>query len=287
MTHFYLTLPSNSSQQFVPDNTLTEFTTKLPSTIELANEWEVGLAEIMFPRSWYTIPEEGAIIEVDYRKCDLKWGATITERLERGEDIPTKELYNIAKIKLKGDFYKTMEDIQQELKMSTKAAFDAVRVDKTINVPAFNYNPVSNRMYITVPPGMRINFPPLLLSILGLTPDQIYLCNQKEENISVIGNLPCNLRTEAHALYVYCDLLQHTHVGDIKAPLLRVVASDGETGDVITRYYERPRYVPLQKKSFDTIQLIIRNDLGEKILFTSGKVLVTLHFRRAHNQYLI
>src|SRR6266516_2215296 len=263
MTHFYLTLPSNSSQQFFPDNMLTEFTTKLPSTIEFANEWEVGLAEIMFPRSWYTIPEEGAIIEVDYRKCDSKWGTSITERLERGEDIPAEELYNIAKIKLRDGFYKTMEDIQQELKMSTKAAFDAVRVDKTINVPAFNYNHISKRMYITLPPGMRINFTLSLLSILGLTSDQKYLCNQTEENISVIGNLPCDLQTEVHALYVYCDLLQHTHVGDIKAPLLRVVASGGEAGDVITRYYERPRYVPLQKKSFDTVQLVIRDDLGE------------------------
>ncbi len=287
MTHFYLTLPSNSSQQFFPDNTLTEFTTKLPSTIELTNEWEVGLAEIMFPRSWYTIPEEGLIIEIDYRKCDPEWSTRMTGKLERGEAISEREAHTSVEIKLRGGFYKTMEEIQQELKLSAKAAYAAAGVDEMISPPSFYYNPVSRRMHVTVPAGARIDFPLSLGDMLGLTPEQITMCNKTRENIPVIGNLPCDLHSEVHALYVYCDLLQYTHVGDIKAPLLRVVASGGETGDVITRYYERPRYVPLQKKSFDTVQLVIRNDLGEKILFAGGKVLVTLHFRRVHNQYLI
>ena len=81
--------------------------------------------------------------------------------------------------------------------------------------------------------------------------------------------------------------MQFTHVGDIKAPLLRVVDSGGGTGDVVTRYYERPRYIPLQKKNFEAIQIVIRDDLGEKIQFESGKVLLTLHFRRAYNKYLL
>jgi len=249
------------------------------------NEWEVGLAEIMFPRSWYTIPEEGVVIEVDYGMCNPERRTRMAEREARGEDIPVKEYNTRVEIELRGGFYKTMEDLQQELKRSLKAAFDAV--DKTIILPTFYYNPVSKRMHITVPVGIFIRFPSSLESILGLTPEQNYICNRTGEILSVIGNLPCNIQTGVHALYVYCDLLQYTHVGDIKAPLLRVVASGGETGDVITRYYERPRYVPLQKKSFDTVQLIIRDDLGEKILFASGKVLVTLHFRRVHNQYLI
>ena len=287
MTHFYLTLPSNSSQQFFPNNTLTEFTTKLPSTIELTNEWEVGLAEIMFPRSWYTIPEEGVIILVDYGVCNPERRTRMAERAARGEDIPVKEYNTLVEIKLRGGFYKTMEDLQQELKLSIRAAFVAAGIVTTVSPPTLYYNSVTKRIHINVPAGISLTFPSLLESILGLTPEQNYICNRTGENLSVIGNLLCSLETGVQALYVYCDLLQYTHVGDIKAPLLRVVASGGEAGDVITRYYERPRYVPLQKKSFDTVQLVIRDDLGEKILFASGKVLVTLHFRRVHNQYLV
>ncbi len=50
MTPFLSNTPSNSSQQFFSrQHALTDFTTKLASTVELTDEWEVGLAEIMFP----------------------------------------------------------------------------------------------------------------------------------------------------------------------------------------------------------------------------------------------
>ena len=49
-THaFYLTLPSNSSMQIYPTNTLTNFTTQLPNSLFLDRDWEVGLAEIQHP----------------------------------------------------------------------------------------------------------------------------------------------------------------------------------------------------------------------------------------------
>jgi hypothetical protein len=127
----------------------------------------------------------------------------------------------------------------------------------------------------------------MLESILGLSPLQNPLNNDSLENVIYKADLASDLQAGIHALYVYCDLLQFTNVGDIKAPLLRVVNSGGEVGDVVTRYYERPRYVPLQKKNFDSIQIIIRDDLGEKIQFENGKVLLTLHFRRAIGRYLL
>ncbi len=275
MTHFYLTLPSNSSQQFFPDNTLTEFTTKLPSTIELTNEWEVGLAEIMFPRSWYTIPKEGLIFKVDYRGCDFE-----TENDLKVEDA-------VVEVKLRGGFYKTMEEVQQELNHATSEALAETRLNLKMKPVTFYYKPLTRRMYITLMGGMSVEFPPVLESVLGLSPGQRRMCNEMDDRYTFRGDLSCDLKTGIHALYVYCDLLQYTHVGNIKAPLLRVVDSGGEAGDVVTRYYERPRYIPIQKKSFDTIQIIIRDDLGEKIQFENGKVLLTLHFRRTYNQYLI
>ena len=178
-----------------------------------------------------------------------------------------------------------MEEVVQELNLASMGAFAARGIDQTITPPIFYYKSITRRIYITIPAEMRIEFPPSLESILGLTESQNPICNVATEKLSVRGDLSCDLQTGIHALYVYCDLLQFTHVGNIKAPLLRVVDSGGDAGDVVTRYYERPRYIPIQKKCFDSIQIVIRDDLGEKIQFENREMLLTLHFRRTQNQY--
>jgi len=43
MSTFYMTLPSNSSMNYYPQNTVAQYTTKLNGQIELDSEWEVGL----------------------------------------------------------------------------------------------------------------------------------------------------------------------------------------------------------------------------------------------------
>lgn len=279
MTHFYLTLPSNSSEQYFPNNTLTDYTTKLSSTIELTNEWEVGLAEIMFPRSWYTIPKNGLYLEVDYSMCSIR--PNIEDNIYFTSQI--------VRLYINAGYYNSMDDLTQELNHSAHRTYSVSPdyVDGRIAPPTFYFKPASRRMFVTLTPGMSVKFPPTLQSILGLSHKQNPMCNPGKEVTTIRSDLSCDLEAGIHALYIYCDLLQFTHVGDIKAPLLRVVDSGGESGEVITRYYERPRYVPLQKKNFDTIQIIIRDDLGEKIQFESGKVLLTLHFRRTHNQYFL
>ena len=44
-SEFYVTLPSNSSMEYFPDNKTSNFVTKLSRTLQLDGEWEVGLAE--------------------------------------------------------------------------------------------------------------------------------------------------------------------------------------------------------------------------------------------------
>ena len=56
-TQFYLTLPSNSSLEYFPNNIVANFKVKLAEAVELIEEWEVALAEIHYPHSWSTIRE--------------------------------------------------------------------------------------------------------------------------------------------------------------------------------------------------------------------------------------
>jgi len=51
MSRFYVSLPSNSSMDCYPDNSVARLTTKQNCFIhvELEGDWEVGLTEISFP----------------------------------------------------------------------------------------------------------------------------------------------------------------------------------------------------------------------------------------------
>jgi len=51
MTHFYVTLPSDSSGYYFPSNTIANFITKLDTPIQLKpDEWEVGLVLKSYPK---------------------------------------------------------------------------------------------------------------------------------------------------------------------------------------------------------------------------------------------
>ena len=90
-----------------------------------------------------------------------------------------------------------------------------------------------------------------------------------------------------HAIYVYCDLLENVPVGDTLAQLLGIVASDGKMGETIKKSFDKPRYVPLQKKTFDTVEIFIRDAHGKPVAFENGRSTVTLHFRRVKESYFL
>ena len=63
-SEFYVTLPNNSSVQYFPDNKTSNFVTKLSRTLQLHGEWEVSLAEIDYPHTWYDICEGKNSVEI-------------------------------------------------------------------------------------------------------------------------------------------------------------------------------------------------------------------------------
>ena len=50
--------------QYFPDNKASNFLTKLPRTLHLDGEWEVGLAEIDYRHTWYNIREGKNAVEI-------------------------------------------------------------------------------------------------------------------------------------------------------------------------------------------------------------------------------
>ena len=87
--------------------------------------------------------------------------------------------------------------------------------------------------------------------------------------------------------YIYTDIIKSQYHGDVVVPVLRTAIVKGKHGSYVSKNFERPHYVLLNKKIFDTISINIRDKAGDLVAFEHGKVIITLHFRRSKTQNFI
>ena len=86
-------------------------------------------------------------------------------------------------------------------------------------------------------------------------------------------------------IYFYCDIVRPQVVGDTNAKLLKSVPVQGNAGEVVAKTFTNIQYVPVQTKSFEDIEIILKDDTGKPVPFERGKVLVTLHFKQQSPSY--
>jgi hypothetical protein len=255
MSHFHVTLPSDSSMSYFPDNTIAHFTTQLPETIQLDGDYEVELAEIIYPHSWYNL-----------------------DNLRRQYWVGVKpEGREVRSYYVKSGFYADGTVFANELTKQCAKAFADV-VDFTVK---FSYNPITNRFSTDVQTKetnnllyMSSDLQKMLGIVIGTTP---------VGNQAVIANNVFELNRGLNLMYVYCDIASHSTVGDTKAPLLRVCSISGKHGEMIRTIFTHPHYVPVGRKEFDSIEILLSTELGKPMPFLFGKSVVTLHFRRRHS----
>lgn len=92
MNHFYLTLPSDSSKRYYPENTTACFKTKLSDRIDLDGEYEVGLAQLIYPRSWYNFNNRDKSLFVSYQPYD---GAEVVQVFSSSQFASEEKLTRI------------------------------------------------------------------------------------------------------------------------------------------------------------------------------------------------
>ena len=248
---------------YYPDNTVTRYKTHLSQPISLEGEWEVGLFEFEYQRTWYNVQEKDSKIRFDHMKDDK----VVTE-----------------KIPIPYGYYTNIEELTDRINTS----FIVFGVDNGIAaMPQLRLDKLTRKISIHIFDGMRIFFSPGLGNILGY--------NEKEDFINVYG-IPdtvltlhdtYNTEVNCQSLFVYCDILEQVIVGDTKAPLLRSLSVSGKHGNIVREVFDKPMYVPIQKKHFESIDIDISSDFGEPVSFVNGKSSVTLHFRMSKNPYFL
>lgn len=250
MAEFYLTLPSDSSLDYFPENTIAKFTTKLPQHIDLTDgTWEVGLAEISYPYNWNDLNEDG---------CDqIKYKTDRT-----GESWISRSVPPI--------YYYTTEEL---LKTINKEVIE--RVDLKHVMFTYDRKDMKARLQLFTPATEFVFLSHRLQLILGFDNNTF-----KGQSINKADHI-VDMELFSHSIYIYSDIAEYTIVGNVMAPLLRIVrVGPRRRGKQVSRSYDFPHYVPVKKKHFDTISIELRDVLGNLVLFERGQAVVVLHFRR-------
>ena len=257
-------------RQQVTDCTVAKFTTKLSEPIELNGDYEVGLAEIIYPHTWFNINNTNG---------DL-WVA-IGEDSNDPRNIPiikkcVIETFNYV------DVYKFIKHLNDQM----KAAFDCIQ---NLN-PVFQYNKLTRKIEFklqrvrvpTEPPdGRSFLISPALKKRLGINMSWLAMGGNQVHS----ADKTFNLHEDLNLMYVYCDAASYTYVGDTKAPLLRVLNMNGNDGETMRLSFPDIHYVPVQKRQFDTIEISINTARGRLVPFESGRSVVKLHFKHTYNLF--
>ena len=234
-----------------PENTMAEFTTRLSNIIDLKGEWEVGLVEMHYPRTWHNIS----------RNCNRQFTITAKSQINTDAAIRT-EVFQISE-----GYYPNIESLFEEIQKQQRKCLN--ETDPRIS---FKYHTATRTLSIDCDSCM-IEVPPCIQHMLGMG------SSRKLRSGTTTTMDPIDLEP-IQSMFVYCDIVEPRIVGDTTASLLRIVPVEGQSGDLITRIYENIHYIPIQRKQFQTLEIYIRDHTGQKVPFERGTLNVTLHFRQ-------
>ncbi|MDI9313017.1 MAG: hypothetical protein QM535_22595 [Limnohabitans sp.] len=268
MDSFYVYLPSNVKDPF-NRNTTSNYSTNLSSTLRLDESWEVALSEISFNKTWYNIDENFfvGIINLD-------------------EETYIKTETNPGNYDIRG----LINEINKKI-----LELDPLNSKEDSNLPKFVYNEDDKKTLIKISTESKL-FPLVssnLMEILGFNElanvyddffdDRMELCAKylKDLHEEYISEKSPHLSQGNDTLFVYCNIVQQSFVGDTQAQILRIIKVPEANYDKPLNFiYDRPNYFPLVSNEINSIEINIKDDADENVRFNDGKLYVVLHFRK-------
>lgn len=254
---FYITLPSNSSMKYFPFNKTTNFTTQLPRPINLQGKWVMALVELHYPQT--ILPVKRCVVEI------------ITT------DPKTKKKAVSNSVEVPPGNYDNMNDIIRTINSNNHEKHVMFGIDPERKYVAAEF--FCTKFSCSPSTIHKVIFPNKLAYQLGynkaendLLKDNAYAPNP----FSIAQGLPSQL-------FVYCNIIEAHITGDIQAQLLRVVQCETKNysfGSTQVNTFSMLQYFPIINNNFQTIEIDIRDDTGEPIIFEYGTLTATLHFKR-------
>ena len=205
--------------QYFPDNKTSNFVTELSRTLQLDGEWEVGLAEIDYPHTWYNICEGRNSVEI-YAQDKLD---TVFQTVEHS---------------IQPGYYEKVQDVIDALR---KAGLD------NLTEVVLSYDDTSKRVTIKCSKGAVLKLRGDIARMFGFLNDtNIRASDEKGFTLALA-------ETGNQYFYVYTDIIKSQYHGDVVVLVLRTVTVKGEQGSYVSKNLERPHYVPLNKRSLTRV----------------------------------
>ena len=163
---------------------------------------------------------------------------------------------------------------KQMAKQATEAVILLRQQRKNPRLNVFEYVEDQKKVSINIPSDHILIIPEELSYQLGLNGNR-FLANHGK------GDAVMDIHHNAHAVYVYTDIIKHNIVGDAHAPLLRAVSLKwNDTATVVQNIsFSNLHYRPLRSASFREISVYLRDATGRPVPFERGHVSVVLAFR--------
>lgn len=258
---FYAVLPSNASPDIYSNNKTSNFKVQLCERMDLHGDWQVALLEIQYPNTLSHVLKTENWIEFQDTSKDLK---------ERYYIRPGNYVKNVDLISELNDTLLQPRVTQQSLQHPTPVDLPVLKIssDGVINIYPFEDFRVDK----------EYSFSPSLALQLGLPHSGPYPCSNE-----LTGIRPVDMTLGVPSqMYIYLNIIQDQIVGHTRAPLLRTVPTviDGKYGTMTTFRCEHPVYFDLNTKSFDNVEVNIRNDTGAFLPFHHGTLTLLVHFKQ-------
>lgn len=300
---FYVTLPSDSSINYFPDNTLARYTTKLahPLIFQPGEKWKVAVMEISYPYGFDTLDSE----IVAGKQMTINIIVTKVGRI----------IFPARKYSSFEDLYKTIRDSisdkgKQEALLNELAVYitrdqnhiSVLKKSKQIWKP--DVTPIISDFinYLDVQiPGktpvlVSVNFPVRVyygfddlistirsrlptLAVLAVANDQIR--KLMLDDVQSLQLLPTRrigaFYGDTEPVYLYTDIIEPQLVGDSYVRSLRVIHFPNPQGQ---HYFVTPYYFPVEKNIIETISISLITKLGNfaKFEVSPEATIVVLHF---------
>ena len=184
-----------------------------------------------------------------------------------------------------------MKEVNKEIK-KIKHKFTATSEPKVLFKGRLKYNPNSRKITLILKNNLEAMtfYGDIFRDMLGLEKvsdlSDLTIKFEKDELCSMreyYYEFPklCSFNYKGAHMYVYSSLVKDSIVGNVFAPIVRVVGlEDKPKSETIQREFTVPHYLPLRSNSFNEVVLELTDGMSNSMKFNQGGSVAVFHFKK-------